>query len=131
MRYILAMAAALSAAPLAAQPAVSLPGVADEETTIPSGEITRFHRGLNDNLFVLDRAGHWYRLGLNEGCLRGTPRISAVVFDNGAASNRVDRFTRVVVSGPGGTLPVNCRLDSIRRSEAPPQYDSTSPVTRD
>ena len=131
MKVLTAIAAALLATPLAAQPVASLPGVADEETSIPSGGITRFHRGNHDNLFVLDRAGHWYRLGLNEGCLRGTPRISAVVFDESAPSQRIDRFTRVIVSGPGGTLPVNCRVDSIRRSEAPPQFDSTSPVTLD
>ena len=131
MKTLIAIAAALLAVPLAAQPAGSLPGVSDEETVIPFGGITRFHRGNHDNLFVLDRAGHWYRLGLNEGCLRGTPRISVVAFDSGAASDRIDRFTRVIVSGPGGTLPVNCSLNSIRRSEAPPQFNSQSPVTLD
>jgi len=131
MKTLIAIAASVLAVPLAAQPVLSLPGVSDQETTIPFGGITRFHRGHHDNLFVLDRAGHWYRLGLNKGCLSGTPRISVVAFDSGAASERIDRFTRVIVSGPGGTLPVNCQLDSIRRSEAPPQFDSNSRVTLD
>ena len=53
MRLVLPIAAALLAAPLAAQPAGPLPGVANEETTIPSGGITQFHRGKGDVLFVL------------------------------------------------------------------------------
>ena len=130
MKAALASAAIILAAPLAAQPAGPLPGVANEETTIPSGGITQFHRGKGDVLFVLDRVGHWYRLGLNDGCLSESPRIRSLTFGN-SASQRIDRFTQVFIRDSGGRLGLNCRIDSIRRSEAPPQVDSKSPVTLD
>ena len=130
MRLVLPIAAALLAAPLAAQPAGPLPGVANEETTIPSGGITQFHRGKGDVLFVLDRVGHWYRLGFNDGCLSESPRIRSLTFGN-SASQRIDRFTKVQIDGLDGSLSLSCRIESIRRSEAPPQVDSKSPVTRD
>lgn len=131
MEILATLAAALLAAPLAAQPAGSLPGVSDEETAIPSGQITRFHRGNGDVVFVLDRAGHWYRLGLNEGCLKATPNIHSLAFANAVSGQRVDRFTNVVIDGHQGSLQLTCRIESIRRSAAPPQVDSKSPVTLD
>ena len=131
MRLFLPIAATLLAAPLAAHSTGPLPGVANEETSIPSGGITQYHRGKGDVLFVLDRAGRWYRLGLNEGCLSTTPRIDSLAFGNALASDRVDRFTSVLIDPDGGALHVNCRIDSIRRSEAPPQVNSRSPVTLD
>ena len=131
MKAALASAAISLAAPLAAQPAGALPGVANEETTIPSGGITQFHRGKGDVLFVLDRVGHWYRLGLNEGCLSTAPRIYSLAFSYSGGIQRIDRFTQVFIRDSGGRLGLNCRIDSIRRSEAPPQVDSKSPVTLD
>lgn len=120
------------AAPLAAAGAPhALAGVSDEETTIPSGGISQYHRGKGDVLFVLDRTGSWYRIGLNEGCLSTTPRIHSVAFDTGKGSSRIDRFSRVLIDQGGGTLQASCKVDSIRRSEAPPQVDSKSPVTLD
>ena len=131
MRLLLPVVAALLAIPVAAHPAGSLSGVADEETTIPSGGISQFHRGKGDVLFVLDRAGRWYRLGLNEGCLSTTPRIDSLAFSYSGGIQRVDRFTQVFIREPGGHHGLNCRVDSIRRSEAPPQIDSKSRVTLD
>jgi hypothetical protein len=126
---ILAMAAA--AIPAQAAVPTALPGVADEETTVPSGGIMQFHRGNGDNLFVLDRAGRWYRLGLNEGCLSNTPRIQSVAFDYSAGLQRIDGFTRVIISDNAATPAATCQVKSIRRSEAPPQVDSESRGTLD
>lgn len=131
MATFFALAAALLATPASGHAVHLLPGVADEETTIPSGGIVKFHRGRADVLFVLDRAGRWYRVGLNEGCLSTMPHIDTLAFQHPGASHRIDRFTRVQMRHASGTLPISCRIDSIRRSEAPPQINSKSPVTLD
>jgi len=131
MRLVATIAAGLLAVPLAAQPVTSLPGVSNDETTIPAGGITRFERGKGDVVFVLDRRGRWYRVGLNEGCLRATPKINALSFGDALSSDRVDRFTRVMIDGLDGSMRLTCSIESIRSSEAPPQVDSTSPVTLD
>jgi len=130
MKAVFTIAAAVVAAPLAAQGAASLPGVADEETTIPSGGINQFHAGKGDVLFVLDRAGRWYRVGLNEGCLHPTLGIDSLAFGNAFGSERIDRFTHVRIERKD-SLVRSCRIDSIRRSEAPPQLNSQSRVTLD
>lgn len=132
MKLLLPLAFLAIATPLAAASAPQhLAGVSDEEVTIPSGGISQYHRGNGDTLFVLDRAGRWYRIGLNEGCLRATPKVDSVAFDADKASGRIDRFTRVRIGEGGGNLKLSCQIDSIRRSEAPPQVDSKSPVTLD
>ena len=131
MTIRLAFAAILVATPAAAQSTASLPGVADQETTIPSGSISQYHRGNGDVLFVLDRTGRWYRVGLNEGCLSSSPRIHSLAFQHRGGSQRVDRFTTVLIDPVGGAFRTTCAIDSIRRSEAPPQINSKSPVTLD
>lgn len=129
MKSLLPLALLALSAPLAAASSPQhLPGVANEETSIPSGGIKQFHRGNADVLFVLDRTGRWYRVGLNEGCLSTTPRIDSVTFDSGTSS-RIDRFTRVLIGEGGGSMELSCRVDSIRRSEAPPQVHAKGQVT--
>jgi hypothetical protein len=124
---VLAILASLAAAPLAAAQQVPLAGVADEETTIPSGQIRDFQRGNGDVLFVRHQTDRWYRLQLNEGCL-GTLRSSdPLVFGGNDPGGKIDRFTRVVQPA----YRVSCHIESIRRSAAPPQVDSDSPVTLD
>jgi hypothetical protein len=108
-----------------------LAGVSDAETTIPPGGITQYHAGNGDVLFVLDRAGRWYRVGLNEGCLRNTPRIHSLSFGSSDGASRIDRFTKVTIKDSAGALGFNCQIASIRRSEAPPQVNSKSIVTLD
>ena len=132
MKALLALAAALIAAPLAASPVTThLAGVSDEETNIPPGGITQFHRGNGDVLFVLDRAGRWYRVGLNEGCLKNATRIDSIAFGVNDAFDRIDRFTTILVRESNGSFGYSCNVRSIRRSEAPPQINSKSPVTLD
>lgn len=132
MKPLLALALLTFAAPLAAADApLSLPGVADEETTISSGGISQYHAGNGDVLFVLDRAGRWYRIALNDGCLKGTDYIGSLSFDYDDSFRRIDRFTRVLIAPDAGAMRLTCRIDSIRRSEAPPQVDSRSRVTLD
>jgi hypothetical protein len=124
---VLAILASLTSAPLAAAQHVPLAGVADEETTIPSGQIRDFQRGKGDVLFVRDRIDRWYRLKLTEGCL-GTLRSSdPLVFGGNNPGGKIDRFTRVLQPA----YKVSCHIESIRRSAAPPQVDSESPVTLD
>ena len=132
MKALLAFAASLIAAPLAASPVTThLAGVSDEETNIPPGGITQFHRGNGDVLFVLDRAGRWYRVGLNEGCLKNATRIDSIAFGVNDAFERIDRFTTILVRESNGSFGYSCNVQSIRRSEAPPQINSKSPVTLD
>ncbi len=131
MKTLISLALLAISTPLAAANAPQhLAGVSDEETTI-SGSIRQYHRGNGDVVFVLDQAGRWYRVGLNEGCLKATPRIFNLSFDVTDGVSRIDRFTRVLIDQGGGTLQTSCKVDSIRRSEAPPQVDSKSPVTLD
>jgi len=132
MKTLLPLALLALAAPLAAAEAPHhLPGISDEETSITSGPISRYHRGNGDVLFVLDRAGRWYRVGLNEGCLSNSPRIYSLAFGYTDGNARIDRFTKVMIKDSSGALGFNCQIASIRRSEAPPQVNSKSPVTLD
>jgi len=127
MKALLVFATALAAVPLAAaEPVTSLPGVSDEETTISYGQIEDFERGHGDVLFVRDRANRWFRLALNDGCLKSAPALQSIEFDNSPGS-RIDTFTRIKISE--GMR--NCSIKSIRRSDAPPQVDSNSKVTLD
>jgi hypothetical protein len=127
MKAVLALSAALLAAPLAASTGTqSLPGVSDQETEISHGVIQQFERGHGDVLFVRDQSDRWYRVQVNHGCLSGPIELRQVVFDNGTSS-RIDRFTKIFVPKDLRT----CTIDSIRRSAAPPQVDSHSLVTLD
>jgi hypothetical protein len=128
MKALPALAVALMAAPLAAQPGYEhLAGVSDKETTIPYGVVQQVERGHGDVLFVRGRTNQWYRIGLNLGCLRGvTAPLDQVVFDQ-RGSNGIDRFTTV-------KLPRDlrsCSIQSIRASAPPPQVDRRSRVTLD
>lgn len=123
--WILASALAVSPA-LAA--AASLPGVSDKETTIRSGEIRELHPGTGDVLFVRDRENKWYRVALNEGCLEGLATIPTASFLSRDVTGRIDLFATVVIENGGQR---RCAIESIRRSVAPPQVDSKSPITLD
>jgi hypothetical protein len=132
VKTLLALTLTLMVAPVAAADAPQhLAGVSDEETRIPPGGITQYQRGNGDVLVVLDRTGRWYRLGLNEGCLSNSPHIYALTFGYSGAVARIDRFTKVLIRDTGGQSQFSCQIDSIRRSEAPPQVNSKSRVTLD
>jgi hypothetical protein len=128
MKIAVAIAATLSAAPLGAAVSAGepLPGIASQETTI-SSTIMGFERGHGDILFVRDAADRWYRVELNDGCLRGTVPLRRILFRIQAGSQRIDRFTKVDLPQDLRT----CAIESIRRSAAPPQVDSHSAVTLD
>lgn len=128
LRKLLPLTLLSIAMPLAASETHPLAGVSDKETSIPSGGVTQFHQGRGDVVFVLDRAGRWYRVALNEGCLSSKGSIQTLSFDTDTVGGRIDRFTRVTVKSG---VALNCMITSIRRSEAPPQVDSGSPVTLD
>lgn len=126
MKAIVAVGAALAAAPLIASPPVkSLPGVSDKQTTIPYGEIRQSVRGHGDVFFVRDRANQWYRIQLNEGCARGTSAATGFVFRHHGPGRQIDRFTTVAIGGEMRT----CTIQSIRKSQPPQQIDPKSPVT--
>jgi hypothetical protein len=124
---IAAFASLAVVAPLAAAPPAPLAGVADEETTIPSGQIRDYQRGKGDVLFVRHQTDRWYRLQLTEGCLSTLRNTDRLVFDRQSSLGQIDRFTRVIQPA----FNVSCRVESIRRSAPPPQIDSESPVTLD
>lgn len=123
---IASIAVLLPGALAAAAPA-ALPGVSDEETDIPSGGIREYHRGKGDVIFVRHRTGRWYRIELNDGCLDNGLTSDSLSFDSRNPGGRIDRFTRVSQPRTG----LNCSIESIRRSAAPPQVNSRSPVTLD
>lgn len=128
MKYLaVAFTFALLPGALAAAAPVPLPGVAEEETAIPSGGIREYYRGKGDVLFVRHATDRWYRVELNEGCMDRGLTTDRVVFDSETPSGRIDRFAEVHWPVTG----VTCSIDSIRRSAAPPQVDSDSPVTLD
>jgi hypothetical protein len=132
MKALVALATALIAAPLAAADSPRhLAGISDQETTVPSGGVADFHRGHGDVLFVSDQAGRWYRLGLNKGCLSQANRIGSIAFGVNDGVGRIDHFTTLLVREVSGSRGFSCRVDSIRRSEAPPQINSKTPVTLD
>ena len=128
MKTIIFIGAALIASPLAAaHPVRSLPGVSDRETTISYGEIEQSVRGHGDVIFVRDRANQWYRVMVNHGCLRETTSLDTMIFNHHGPSNEIDRFTTITIP----RVAAHCSINSIRRSEAPPQVNSKSRVTLD
>ena len=125
MKAILALGAALVAAPsFAAPPVHHLPGVSDKETIIPYGDIRQSVRGHGNVYFVRDRANQWYRLQMNEGCRTGSSDNS-LIFRHHGSSRQIDRFTTVIIGGEMSS----CAIKSIRKSQAPPQVNSKSVVT--
>ena len=124
---IVLTAAALLPGALAAAAPATLPGVADEETRIPSGEILDYHAGKGDVIFVRHRTDRWYRVALNEGCMDTGLSTDRLVFDSNVSGGQIDRFTRVYRPATG----VSCSIKSIRRSAPPPLVDSDSPVPLD
>ena len=128
MKAATVIAATLATLPLAAAAASPLAGVSDEETRISSGEIREYHRGNGDVMFMRDRENKWFRVEFNPGCLKGTSDPRSMSFSTQDASGRIDQLTRVTVYG---AMTRTCLIDSIRRSVAPPQVDSKSPITLD
>ncbi|ANU08472.1 hypothetical protein [Paraurantiacibacter namhicola] len=102
----------------------AIPGVDDRETVITSGIVEEYHRGAGDSLYVRDRENKWYRVGLNEGCLKGGFVGNRIVFERDPGVGRIDTFSRVILTESGRS----CNVTSIRRSVAPPQVDSSSPL---
>ena len=120
-------AATLLAVPIAAADTPPLAGVADQETRIRSGEIQEFHRGNGDVIFVRDRENKWYRVALNAGCLGNDWAGENIVFRARDVSGEINKLTEVRFPEQAR----GCNIDSIRRSVAPPQVDSKSPITLD
>jgi hypothetical protein len=127
VKAAIVLAAALVAMPLATAAASPLAGVSDEETSIRSGDIREFHRGNGDVMFVRDRENKWYRVALNAGCLGNDWAGDKVAFRTRDVSGEINTFTEVRFLEQGRA----CNIDSIRRSVAPPQVDSKSPITLD
>ena len=127
LRSIALALAALSATPaLATAPAVSLPGVSDRETNI-LGSVAQYVLGKGDVLFVRDRINRWYRVALTLGCRQSAWPQDTVQFEGDRTIGMIDTFSHVHFLREGRT----CGIDSIRKSAAPPQVDSRSPVTLD
>jgi hypothetical protein len=127
VKAAIVLTAALVAMPLAAAAATPLAGVEDEETRIRSGDVREFHRGNGDVIFVRDRENKWYRVALNEGCLGSDWSGQSVAFRARDVSGEINKLSEVRFLEQGRA----CNIDSIRRSVAPPQVDSKSPITLD
>ena len=127
MKLALVFASIALAAPLAAADTPSLAGVSDEETRIRSGKIAEFHRGNGDVIFVRDRENQWFRVGLNTGCLGDDWAGEKIAFRPRDFSGEINRLTEIHFLDQSR----RCNIDSIRRSVAPPQVDSKSPITLD
>lgn len=106
--------------------AQEIPGVKNEETKIRSGQILDVYRGQGDAVYVRDRDNRWFRLGLNDGCLdRGRILTPFAVSKLMGSSGSIRRGDQVSLGGQ------RCVIVSIRRSVAPPQVDSNSPIPVD
>jgi hypothetical protein len=127
MKTVLALLALAVAAPLAASP--TLPGVSDEESDINFLPLTKFEQGNGDVLFVRDSSNRWFRVVLNQGCLRGAGPIQRMEVSLAPGIARLQRNASLTLDDLG--VPRNCLVSSIRRSVAPPQVDSKSPITLD
>lgn len=126
MKILTSLIFALASVPaVATGPVGHLPGVSDEETTIP-GPVVEFQLGKGDVIFARDRTDRWYRVQLNQGYSRGAGYVGNVAFEQDIATSRIDTFSAVSL-GDGRVY----RIDSIRQSAAPPQKNSRSPVTLD
>lgn len=106
-----------------------LPGIADTETSIPfatPGGVKEVHRGNGDVVFIRDRTNKWYRLALNDGCLDNySGSVNFLAIDAGM-DRKLEANDRVHLDANR-----SCLVNSIRRSEAPPQVNSSSIVTLD
>ena len=111
----------------AAPEMVAIPGVENQETVIRSGVVEEYHRGQGDAMYVRDRENKWYRLGLNDGCIRDGFLGESAVFQTNDPSGRIDYLSKIYFSDSGRY----CTINSIRRSVAPPQVDSDSPIPVD
>lgn len=114
------------AAPIAAAGAQSLAGVSDKETKIHSNLID-FQRGKGDVLFVRDRENKWYRVQTNKGCLAGHSIGRSLTVKFRSVGGNINTKSELYFDEYG----INCRIESIRSSVAPPQVDSKSPITLD
>lgn len=128
MRFLALVALALALPAAASEPATSLPGVSDEETSIPGGGVGQILQGHGDVIFVRDRTNHWYRVALNNGCLRGLVKVDSAQFETATPMGRIETADTVRILK---SVPRNCRIESIRASAPPPQIDSDSVVTLD
>ncbi len=106
--------------------ATPLAGVENEETTIRTAITQQVPHG-GDVLFVRDSIGRWYRVELSAGCLEQTADVHTVAFRTQPVTGIIDRFSSVAVGRTGRV----CGIESVRRSAAPPQRDSRSPIARD
>lgn len=101
------------AAATAAEPSAR---IGAEQSSFMTGESPRYYRGDGDVLYVNDRAGRWYWVQLNDGCLSATQSIRSLNFGVRTWEQRVDRFTQVRIEGTDQKR-VNCAINSIRRIE--------------
>ena len=80
MKAVFVLAAAMLAAPLAAEPSEPSIRVADEQSSILAGAGTRYIRGEGDVVFVQGRNSLWYQVDVNAGCLRKMAELEFVEF---------------------------------------------------
>ena len=121
MKALLSLIALAACAPVAAQQSAQ-PVAAGQETEIPSGGVKAYFRGPGDVIFVQHRSDRWYRVQLNDGCLRTGLASASIAFRGQTPGSRIDRFTTVLRPDAG----VTCSIKSIQRSPPPPQIDSDS-----
>lgn len=119
MKAVFISAAAMLAAPLAAEPSEPSIRVADEQSTFLASVDTRYLLGEGDVLFMQGRDDQWYQIDVNEGCLSTAGKVESVNFGNRGSMGRIDRFTEVLVN-PRIGLVRSCRINSIRRVEIEP-----------
>jgi hypothetical protein len=120
VKAVFVLAAAMLAAPLAAEPSEASIRVAGEQSSILAGAGTRYIRGEGDMLFVRGRNSLWYQVDVNKGCLSTMAELESLNFGNHTSIERIDRFTEVRAHGRDGRHAF-CRIDSIRRVEIEPQ----------
>ncbi len=114
---MLALFAALLAAPLAAAPAKPAgPPSAGEEVSIPFvrfGGIWSFDAPSDDLVYIQDRSGNWYRAQLYGPCI-GLSWANGIGVDT-RGSDTFDRYSALIVGHR------HCRIESLTRGGPPPK----------
>lgn len=115
MKYLFLALAALSAAPVAAQPRPAASAQAAEEVRIPFvsfGGIRSFRADRDDEVYIEDRSRNWYRAELYGPCF-GLPWALRIGIDPRGSS--FDRFSVLLVERE------RCQIRSLVRSGPPPK----------
>lgn len=97
--------------------------LSEEEAAIPFFNTTVRHSAAwqtngDEGIWIQDGRRDWYYAKLNGPCF-GVDYALRLGFDTGS-SDRLDRFSRIIVPQDDGGQPGGCMISSLKRSAPPP-----------